>query len=90
MKKSLLSTRSVLGRYNFSKYSFDTSPLVLRCKVKLLVVVSTVILQVILLVILLVILHTGNAYFQSFQSCFFTILNALHMGSFNILVLVEE
>ena len=86
MKKSLLSTRSVLGRYNFSKYSFDTSPLVLRCKVKLLVVVSTVILQVILLVIL----HTGNAYFQSFQSCFFTILNALHMGSFNILFLVEE
>lgn len=86
MKKSLLSTRSVLGRYNFSKYSFDTSPLVLRCKVKLLVVVSTVILQVILLVIL----HTGNAYFQSFQSCFFTILNALHMGSFNILFLAEE
>ena len=86
MKKSLLSTRSVLGRYNSSKYSFDTSPLVLRCKVKLLVVVSTVILQVILLVIL----HTGNAYFQSFQSCFFTILNALHMGSFNILFLVEE
>lgn len=86
MKKSLLSTRSVLGRYNFSKYSFDTSPLVLGCKVKLLVVVSTVILQVILLVIL----HTGNAYFQSFQSCFFTILNALHMGSFNILFLVEE
>ena len=86
MKKSLLSTRSVLGRYNFSKYSFDTSPLVLRCKVKLLVVVSTVILQVILLVIF----HTGNAFFQSFQSCFFTILNALHMGSFNILFLVEE
>lgn len=86
MKKSLLSTRSVLGRYNFSKYSFDTSPLVLRCKVKLLVLVSTVILQVILLVIL----HTGNAYFQSFQSCFFTIINALHMGSFNILFLVEE
>ena len=75
-----------MGRYNFSKYSFDTSPLVLRCKVKLLVVVSTVILQVILPVIL----HTGNVYFQSFQSCFFTILNALHMGSFNFLFLVEE